>query len=302
MGDLMSSHRGRLVAERMSRMFLSSLVVCCVCSACAVSAHEYWLTVSDLAPKLGQTVEIGAASGVGFRGEARLWDPQRSVEFAWSNFRRYSLAPMAPEGEARWGWFTFPDTSGVWVQYRSNFADITLASAAFEDYLADEGLDGPLTARRKSNDTRDGRERYRRCAKAWLAGTDTRRASKPLGQPLELVPQALPGADVALRVRVLWQGKPLAGAQVRAWRQPLGDDGRVRPLAERDSVGMAAQARSDARGDVVLAVGEPGEWLLSVVHMVPSADRDAADWESTWASLTFVRSAPVKQAAAPTWP
>jgi hypothetical protein len=30
-----------------------------------------------------------------------------------------------------------------------------------------------------------------------------------------------------------------------------------------------------------------GEWLIGVVHMVPCREREAADWESYWASLTF---------------
>ncbi|MEQ1833759.1 MAG: DUF4198 domain-containing protein [Candidatus Eisenbacteria bacterium] len=265
-----------------------------------VSAHEYWLTMSDLAPRLGQTVEIGAAAGTGFKGEAKLWDPQRAVEFAWHIQRRFSLTPMAPEGETRWGWFTFPDTTGLWVQYQSNFVGITLAGAAFDAYLQEEGLDGPLAARRKAGSTREGRERYRRCAKAWVDGTSVRRAQAVLGQPLELVPQSRPGAEPSLRVRLLWQGKPLAGALVHTYRQPLGDDGRVRPLSERDSVGVAEAKRTDAHGQVVLSVAEPGEWLVSVVHMVASADA-AADWESTWASLTFVRRAPAQAEGRPAW-
>jgi hypothetical protein len=36
-------------------------------------------------------------------------------------------------------------------------------------------------------------------------------------------------------------------------------------------------------------VRESGEWLVSLVDMVPSAEPSEADWESTWASLTFAR-------------
>ena len=48
------------------------------------------------------------------------------------------------------------------------------------------------------------------------------------------------------------------------------------------------QAVSIAVGIVVGALDAP-QWLLGVVHMIPSRDRTAADWESTWASLTFAR-------------
>jgi len=42
---------------------------------------------------------------------------------------------------------------------------------------------------------------------------------------------------------------------------------------------------------VSVPVAVDGEWLLSVVQMVPSAAPAEADWESTWASLTFERTA-----------
>jgi hypothetical protein len=54
-------------------------------------------------------------------------------------------------------------------------------------------------------------------------------------------------------------------------------------------VGVASAARTDAHGEVTVRCAEPGEWLVSAVHMVPSSDVSKADWESTWASLTFVR-------------
>jgi uncharacterized GH25 family protein len=53
---------------------------------------------------------------------------------------------------------------------------------------------------------------------------------------------------------------------------------------------MAVQARTDARGMVALDTSRPGEWLVSAVHMTQSEDRAEADWQSRWASLTFVRA------------
>ncbi len=134
--------------------------------------------------------------------------------------------------------------------------------------------------------TRPGRERYRRCAKTWLAGKASERATTPLGLPLEIVPLSAPGADPTVRARVLWNGKPLAGALVKAWRATLGTD-----AASRDSIGVAWSGRTDTRGEITLSMTQPGDWLLSTVHMVPCPDHSEADWESTWASLTFERAA-----------
>ena len=99
------------------------------------------------------------------------------------------------------------------------------------------------------------------------------------------MPFSIPGAEPTLRARVLWNGRPLAGALVKAWRAPLGAD-----PATRDSMGVAWRGRTNARGEISVAVAESGEWLLSVVQMVPCPDRVEADWESTWASLTFERA------------
>lgn len=261
-------------------------------------AHQFWLNVSDHAPRCGESVTVGALSGTGFQGEARPWSNERSVEFAWTTSRRVEVAPRAEDGETRWASLAFEDTAGAWVQYQSTFASIDLPADEFDAYLAEEGLDQPLAARKGMNPRPAGRERYRRCCKAWLDGGDERRASRPLGQPLELVPRTRPGASPELRVRVLWQGRPLAGVLVKTWRQPLAADGSTRLALVRDSVAVAQAARSDASGDVRLDVSAAGEWLVSAVHMLPASQAKPtpgapeADWESTWASLTFARLAP----------
>lgn len=286
--------RGGMLLARV-RVPLAILVMCGVVP-CA-QAHQYWLTLTDYTPPAGGVVEVHAFSGVGFRGEAKPWNPNRCVDFSWITYRRFTLAAMAPEDDITWAHQSYFDRGGAWVQYQSNFANIELPAAEFDTYLSDEGLAEPRAVRQRMATPVAGRERYRRCAKAWVAGTDARRAAKPVGQPLEIVPLSLPGALPQLRVRLLWQGKPLAGAIVKTWRQPLAADGRTRALADRDSVARVEAVRTDARGEASLGVNEPGEWMLNVVHMVPCADTTAADWESTWASLTFARHE--RAAAAP---
>ncbi len=168
------------------------------------------------------------------------------------------------------------------LAFESGFTPIELPPAQFEKYLADEGLDGPLAARRRVGRLVPGRERYRRCAKAWLAGNDLGRATSIVGLPLEIVPLSPPGADRTLGVRLLSKGRPLAGALVKAWRA-----GSLTDPATRDSIGVIWRGRTDSRGEVSVPVAQAGEWLLSAVEMVPCPDRTQADWESTWASLTF---------------
>jgi len=263
----------------------AALVVASLALPSAATAHEFWITPSryDAAP--GVAIELGAAAGTGFRGERKPWSPDHSLRFVLRTGKSIDLARVATPGELTWTRFAPSDGGGALVAFESDFLPIQLPSAQFNDYLRAEGLDDPLAARR-GNDS-PGRERYRRCAKAWLAGSDAARATAVVGLPLELVPETAPGSTPALRVRALWNGRPLAGALVKAWRTSLAAGSLARPVFDRDSVNVAWQGRSDAAGVVTIPVREAGEWLVSVVHMEACRDREIADWESTWASLTF---------------
>ncbi len=253
----------------------------------AAGAHEFWLTPTRYVLRARETSEIGAIAGTGFRGETMPYSSLRCARWVARTDRTLDLARVAANGEMVWARFAPADTRGALLAFESTFTPITLPAPEFDAYLRLEGLDGVIAARKGS--TAPGRERYRRCAKAWLAGSDAARATRAVGLPVEIVPEAAPGATPSLRVRVLAAGRPLGGALVRAWRTPLDASGLPRDPAVRDSVGPAWQARTDARGEATVPVAAAGEWLLSCVHMTPCRDRSVADWESAWASLTFVR-------------
>jgi len=74
-------------------------------------------------------------------------------------------------------------------------------------------------------------------------------------------------------VRLLYEGKPLAGTLIMALQ-------RGRP-------GAVSAVRSDSRGRATLKLDRPGLWLIKAVHMIPAPADANADWESFWASLTF---------------
>jgi hypothetical protein len=180
------------------------------------------------------------------------------------------------------------------VGYRSRHALSELPAEKFESYLREEGLESIIELRNaRGQREAPGLELYSRCAKSLIAvGDDAAKGrDRAIGFRLELVternPYALqPGED--LPVRLLFEGKPLAGALVEA--SPL--EGKLTHLT----------ARTDSHGRAVFKIPaeRPGAWLLSSVHMVeaPSPHADSpqsaephpdprADWESLWASLTF---------------
>jgi uncharacterized GH25 family protein len=89
-------------------------------------------------------------------------------------------------------------------------------------------------------------------------------------------------------VQLLYQGKPLPGALVKAL-----------PHAG----GAAVTARTDTRGIVALRLPAGGVWMLNAVHMVRADPRLDADWESTWSSLTLrLDSSPADSDSAMSFP
>jgi hypothetical protein len=260
-------------------------------------AHEYWLSPSTYRCAAGDTVAIRVEVGTGFRGELKPYAPRRAERFTFEAARSIDLLPIGVNGEMVWARIAPVDAQGAVVAYESNGTFIELPAADFDHYLALEGLDGPHAARAAAV-TRGaaavpGRELYRRSCKTWLAGMGVSRVTRAYGLPLEIVPDADPTAAPRVAFRVLYEGKPLAGALVRAWRAPLAAGGSAQPIAaaQRDSVGPVGETRTDANGHAVLDLEGAGEWLLSTVHMVPSPDPAEADWRSTWGSFTFARAA-----------
>ena len=271
---------------------LLALVFC----APPARGHEAWLAPSRYQAAAGESLRVGAFVGTGFRGEARPYAARRVERFLARGGVPLDLARGTTDGATTWARWTAGDDDGTLVAYASHFIPIELPAAEFERYLALEGLDAVARARARSG-RRDtpGRERYLRSSKAWIAGAtpsnrSAARATTALGLPLEIVPLDEPGAGDRLALRVDFEGRPLAGALVRAWRQDLGRGFTPVNAAARDSVGPRPETRTDERGRATLPIDAHGEWLIGVVHMIPSRDDEVAHWESTWASLTFART------------
>jgi uncharacterized GH25 family protein len=253
-------------------------------------AHEYWLAPSAYRAAAGDTVTIGAWVGTGFRGERKAYAPSRVRRFERYGPSRTNLADTTHQGDTVWARFV-AGRGGTLVAYESNFAHLEMPAGDFDRYLEEEGLNGPRATRRADTLAAPVRERYARCPKTWIAGADTTAASVPRGLTLEIVPVADPLAAGPLEIRVLFQGAPLRGALVRAWNQPLARGVQPADAAVRDSVTYSHAVRTNAEGVARVPIDRPGEWLLSVVHMIPCTARAEADWESWWASFTFARGA-----------
>ncbi|WP_310392268.1 DUF4198 domain-containing protein [Hymenobacter sp.] len=264
-------------------------------AATTALAHEFWLEAPRFRLQPGQTVNVHTLVGENFRGEP--WGTKASKIL---RFVRYGPTPadstdltpapsFAPTDTFRTALaFARPGTHLVLLRSTNSF--IELAAAQFTAYLREEGLDYALKLRQENGqEATAGRETYRRCAKTLVqvgeasaapAATDSA-CLRVYGLPLELVPEQNPyrlGTDRLLTVRILRAGRPVPGALVQVWqRQPGG-----LPTTHFTT-------RANQNGRVLLRLSGPGPYLLATVHMTdaPAPLRDRAEWQSTWASLTF---------------
>ncbi len=241
-------------------------------------AHDLWIEPSSFAPAPGQRIAVRLRLGQGFRGDPVPRDPSFLERFVAAGPAGEAPVQGVPWGEpAGYAAFTMPGT--YLIAYDSSRARLEQDGPKFERYLVEEGLERIHDLRAKQGRTAaPGKEVFSRCAKSLVTvgAAGGKGHDRVLGLPLELVPEASPaglrpGAD--LPVRLLYQGKPLAGALVVA-------------IPREDPEAQVA-ARSDAQGRVLLRLGQGGDWLVKAVHMIPAPKEAGADWESFWASLTF---------------
>ena len=255
------------------------------------SAHEYWLLPDRFAAAPGDEIGIGHRVGTGWPGENFPRDPGRIVRFAFVD--RQGERPIEGEAGADPAGTIALRTPGLAMAvYRSNPSRISLEPTLFESYLRDEGLDDVVARRAAHGESAlPGEEMFSRNAKAMVVATadgaspaplsaltarDAQLWRRPLGLTLEIVAETDPrqlAAGAPFTVRVLYRGKPLAGALVKTFPQ--------------GSVVTESRVRTDATGRATMALGKPGVWLINTVHMIDAPAGSGARWESLWSSLVF---------------
>lgn len=264
------------IARCLVRVVVGTLL--CLLSVPALRAHDFWIEPSTFTPAPGQKVAVRLRVGQDLRGDPVPRDPSLIERFLAGG--QGGDAPVVGRALTEpAGFVTFADPGLYVIVYDSLRSPLELDAAKFEEYLKLEGLEKISAQRARQGQTGTAsKEVFSRCAKSLIAvangaGTGWDRV---FGQRLELVaernPYSLKGGG-ELPLRLLYQGKPLAGALVVAM--------------QKDRAEAKVAARSDAKGRVRLKLDRPGFWLAKAVHMVPAPKEAAADWESFWASLTF---------------
>lgn len=242
-----------------------------------LDAHDFWIEASNFRPAIGEKVVLGLRVGQHFIGDGVPRSAQLFEAFtARDGSGEHPV--MGFENQDPAGYLQIVKPGITTIIYRSKANPLQLPPEKFADFLQQEGLQRIAALRAQQGETnKPDRERFFRFAKALLRTGKAPDASykRVAGLRYEIVLESDPWKPAPLRVRVLFEGKPLKDSQITAIHQ--------------EDPAAVVTVRSDANGRAVLNLPKNGVWLIKSVQLIPAPAGSDADWESLWASLTFER-------------
>lgn len=245
-------------------------------------AHDYWLQPRQCFLAPGETTDVQLFVGDHFAEQAeRPFQAKMTVKLQLVGQKQVQDLKATGKNGAKPACSITPQQVGNHlVVMERDWSHIEIEAAKFNKYLEHEGLTEILAKRREAGEGDTvGRERYRRYLKALVQVGDRHDQTfgQKIGHRLEILPLANPYAAEQrdrLGVSVLFDGKPLRGAQVTAYNRS-GDDTTTQT------------ARTDNQGQVHFTLDQSGPWLIRLVHMRRCQDVSKFDWESFWAAYSF---------------
>ncbi len=244
--------------------------------------HDTWLIPSAFAPKPGESVRLRLATSTAFPTSDGAAAPDRIARFTL----RTASGLQAVTGYRVEGKFLLADVTPAQPGHAIAVLEtkprvLVMKPAEFAEYLKEEGANEVLAARAASgNSDAPGRERYRKITKTILCVGDAkdRAFEQPESLWLEIIPQhstcGLKAGD-SITVRVLFGGRPLAGAHLAAGNEgPTGHNYPVNVL-------------TDVQGRATVKLDRAGAWYVRTHRIIPTQNDPQADWQSAFSTLTF---------------
>lgn len=250
-----------------------------------VLAHDFWLQPVTFV--MATPGEVPVVTYVGHGAERERWGGaiDRVVHFKSSGpdgviDRKSNLTLDGPQFDAV---VPLAKQGSYILSFQSSPSLSNLPFRRFNEYVQTEGLTPIATNRaRTGTQKRNGRELYSRRAKAVIQigavnAESAARVTAPVGLSLEIIPERHPllmQPGEKLPVRVLFKGRPLAGALVK--------------LTDLNADAVALKTiKTDADGRASFAIPRKGAWQFNTVWAEAISGNPAADYLTTFSSLTF---------------
>lgn len=263
----------------MQRIAFATVVVRLLLSAVAPLPHDTWLVAlhdADGAITLSVRVGMDLPQSVNAIPAERSSGAVLDHDGNASPIGGWQSSAETDRTEARLGRLA-PGLHIAFVDTQPRLLE--MSARKFNDYLLHDGL-WPVLADRldRQDETRDAKERYRKCAKTIFRVAEGPNSGfdRATGQRLEIIPlenSLTAKSRDTLRVRVVFDGAPLVRALL-CWDHPgNGED-------------FTGTTFTDAAGEAIVPLTRPGLTTLRLVHMTRPNTQEF-EWESFWGSLTF---------------
>ena len=233
----------------------------------AAQGHILWLTASNYSPRIGEQVTIDIGFGHKFPHTETVWEDNieriflrdpKGQELAIEKVApaQYTFAPK-PEGQYE-----------VIILMKPGFVSNTTSGRKLGNKKT---LDGVVACFRFSMQ-----------AKALInvgskGGSPARQSDLPLEIILPENAGKLKTGDKLL-LKVIYQGRPLAGAKVSATDENT---------ALRKEGAWVQESESNDQGEVSLKLISRGPWLITATHEVPFTDQSECDKSTYRLTLTL---------------
>jgi uncharacterized GH25 family protein len=262
----------------MKKIFILSLLVTFISS---LLAHEFWLHPDKFIYKRGEKINIRFLVGENFEGEnwkgnrGRVQRLKLYYGGVSDNLSEYLSDTPGDSLE-----LTMLDEGTCLVAFHSTNSLIEMEAVKFNEYLLEDGLANAIEYRKQYNETDSmSREYYQRCAKTLIqvGSVKDKTFSINTGMPVDIIPLLNPYQlknNDSLRIKILYEQAPLAGALVKIWHRENGATAKQ-------------QQWSNKNGEIIFPVKTSGAWMVSVVKMKRLEHDEKADWQSYWGSLTW---------------
>lgn len=228
----------------------------------------------------GDSIRIRFNVGENFVGET--WNLRReriSLVSMYAGSIATDLKPLTIPGRGDHLVLTAPRAGTYLFTMEGENAFVELPAERFNAYLKEHALDNVIALRDKANASdQPGREMYRRITKLIVEvgdhPDDTYRKEASL--PVDIVPGKHPSTmrkGDMVQFKILFNGKPEFGARVYVWNN-------------KDNKVFVQPVYSQQDGTIDVRIFNDGNWMISVVRMIP-VSHPRADWQSFWGSLVF---------------
>jgi uncharacterized GH25 family protein len=243
-----------------------------------VLAHNLWLNPGNYFPEVGATVDIGIGWGHKY--------PANRVDQEVKDGRVEEIKAVDPDGQT----IDLSKVSASLYQLKIDKPGAYLVTARIKPGFFTTTPEGRKWGNKKEIANPIKCTNFHIQAKTVLiAGGKDQNLTRPAGQPLEIIPQTNFGQmkpGDALSIQVMFDGKPLADATVRATYAGFEaeDIAPHQPAARDKKAGKKGHARhfpvetpTDAQGNAELQLKKAGYWMIVLSHRCPFADAQTCD-------------------------